>query len=169
MPPRRTAPASRSAPAPDLQKTGERRAAARLRLEEARVREANRRFYQALENLNLEDMEAVWLESPAARCVHPGWPPLEGWAEIRESWNRIFMHTHQLEVAIDQVRLQIAGPVAWLTCLEEVHSVVEGRMDTAQVCATNIFISVGGDWRLALHHASHLPDIPPLDQGETIQ
>ncbi|MGH9489530.1 MAG: nuclear transport factor 2 family protein [Terriglobales bacterium] len=145
------------------------RAEARLRLEEARVHEANRRFYQALESLCLEDMEAVWLSSPAARCVHPGWPPLEGWSDIRESWSRIFAHTHQLEVAIDQVRLQIAGPVAWVTCLEEVHSLVEGRMDRAQLCATNVFVLAGGEWRLALHHASHLPDLPEPAGSETIQ
>lgn len=167
MPPRRTA--SPSLPLVHHPQPAERRAEARLRLEEARVREANRRFYQALENLSLEDMAAVWLASPAARCVHPGWPPLQGWEDIRESWNRIFTHTHQLEVAVDQVQLQIAGPVAWLSCLEAVHSLVEGRMDTAQICATNIFVLAGGEWLLALHHASHLPGLPATAEGEMIQ
>lgn len=169
MPPRRSASPAPSPPQAGPPDPAARRAAARLRLEEARVREANRRFYQALENLSLEDMEAVWLASPAARCVHPGWPPLEGWEDIRESWNRIFTHTHQLEVAIDQVRLQIAGPVAWLSCMEAVQSVVEGRMESAQICATNIFVLAGGEWLLALHHASHLPDLPAMAEGEMIQ
>lgn len=158
---RRNIPAAETATA--------RRGADRLRLEEARVREANRRFYQALENLSLDDMEAVWLPSPAARCVHPGWPPLEGWTEIRESWRRIFTHTHLLEIAIERVRLHVAGPVAWLTCLEEVHSQVEGRTDAAQVYATNVFVLAEGEWRLALHHASHLPELPAVDESELIQ
>ncbi|MGH9533237.1 MAG: nuclear transport factor 2 family protein [Terriglobales bacterium] len=145
------------------------RSAERRQYEEARVREANRRFYQALENLSLEDMEAVWLPSATARCVHPGWPPLEGWSEIRESWRRIFSHTHLLVVAIDQVRLHVAGPVAWLTCLEAVQSQVEGRTDAAQVCATNVFVLAEGEWRLALHHASHLPELPSADESELIQ
>ena len=158
---RRNIPAAETATA--------RRGADRLRLEEARVREANRRFYQALENLSLDDMEAVWLPSPAARCVHPGWPPLEGWTEIRESGRRIFTHPHHLEITIERVRLHVAGPVAWLTCLEEVHSQVEGRTDAAQVYATNVFVLAEGEWGLALHHASHLPELPAVDESELLQ
>lgn len=137
--------------------------------EEARVREANRRFYQALENLNLEDMEAVWLPSPACRCVHPGWPMLEGWDNIREAWRRIFENTNVLEVAIDQVSVQVQGTVAWLNCVAQVSSASEQRVDSALVCTSNLFVLHEGEWRLVLHHASPLPDMMDGARTEMIQ
>ena len=136
-----------------------------LAQEEARVREANHRFYQAVENLSLDDLEAVWLPSPACRCVHPGWPPVEGWEAIRESWNRIFESTNDLEIALDQVTVHIEGAVAWLNCLARVSSAAESRIDTALLCSSNLFILHDGEWRLVLHHASQLPD--PMDSPQT--
>lgn len=137
--------------------------------EEARVREANRRFYQAVENLSLEDMEAVWLPGAACRCVHPGWPLLEGWEAIRESWSRIFENTSALEVAIDQITVHIEGTVAWLNCIERVSSAAESRIDAALVCTSNLFVLHEGEWRMMLHHASHLPDLMEGAQTDMIQ
>ena len=57
------------------------------------VLEANRRFYQALSDLDLDAMASVWLEEPWVRCVHPGWPMLSGWDDVMESWKRIFDNT----------------------------------------------------------------------------
>ncbi len=137
-------------------------------IEEARVREANRRFYQALENLNLEDMEAVWLDSNACRCVHPGWPLLMGWEAIRESWAQIFENTNALEVAIEQVTVHLQGEVAWLNCIQHVTTAIEANVTSASVCASNLFVLEGGEWRMVLHHASHLPE-PEISGSEMIQ
>jgi len=56
---------------------------------EQAVLEANRRFYEAFESLDIERMAAVWLREDWAECVHPGWELLRGWEEIRDSWVRI--------------------------------------------------------------------------------
>jgi ketosteroid isomerase-like protein len=143
-------------------------AARALAIESARVREANRVFYQAIENLSLEDMEAVWLQGPQARCVHPGWPMLSGWEAIRESWRAIFDNTSDLAVSIHDVNVNIEATVAWVTCLERIASSAHLRTDKAAVCATNVFVLTEGDWRMVLHHASHLPDLHSTG-SETIQ
>ena len=36
------------------------------------LREANERFYRALETLDLPAMDRVWLHDAAVRCIHPG-------------------------------------------------------------------------------------------------
>ena len=46
---------------------------------EAEVRDVNQKFYLALESLDLEAMENLWLHHEMVRCVHPGWPMLAGW------------------------------------------------------------------------------------------
>ena len=50
---------------------------------------ANANFYRALSLADFGAMQRVWLASPDAVCVHPGWPPLRGWPDIRESWRGI--------------------------------------------------------------------------------
>lgn len=129
------------------------------------MREANRRFYQAVENLSLEDLDAVWLPSAVCRCVHPGWPPVAGWEAIRDSWSRIFARTDNLEIALDQITVHIEGSVAWLNCLARVNSAGDARLDTALLSNSNLFILHEGDWRLVLHHASQLPD--PMEASPT--
>ncbi|MDQ3011608.1 MAG: nuclear transport factor 2 family protein, partial [Acidobacteriota bacterium] len=37
------------------------------------VKEANERFYRALENADLHAMAAIWLHDTWVKCVHPGW------------------------------------------------------------------------------------------------
>src|SRR5206468_1148625 len=50
------------------------------------VEEANARFYRAFEALDLAEMEKVWAHGEHVKCVHPGWPLLAGWANVRASW-----------------------------------------------------------------------------------
>ena len=53
-----------------------------------RVRRANDRFYRAFESLDMKQMEAMWVQTDRAKCVHPGWELLEGWDAVRQSWAR---------------------------------------------------------------------------------
>ena len=52
----------------------------------AQVRHANERFYRAFEALDIDLMDAVWLHTERAKCVHPGWELLSGWEAVRKSW-----------------------------------------------------------------------------------
>ena len=118
------------------------------------VKEANQRFYDAFGALDLAAMDAVCLDSEQALCVHPGWQPLVGWETIRESWRRIFHNTTLMHFNIRYVNVVVAGDCGWVTCVENITSVLQGRADNFGVLATNIFIRTPQGWQLTAHHAS---------------
>jgi ketosteroid isomerase-like protein len=126
------------------------------------VLQANRKFYRALTEMDMQAMGEVWLHEDWVRCVHPGWAPIEGWPALQESWQRIFENTEHMHVTVGGVFVSIQGEMAWVSCVERVSTTAEGRMDMAYVQATNLFVLRAGVWRMVLHHASHLP----IDAGE---
>ena len=132
---------------------------------EEKVLAANQRFYQALEELDLDAMDAVWLHEEWVACVHPGWELLTGWEEIREAWQRIFANTKRMKVAVANVTVRVEGHAAWVNCIEQVTSGFEKGFSTAWVQATNIYVERNGDWRLVHHHASPIPHA----EEETVQ
>lgn len=132
---------------------------------EEQVLAANQRFYAALENLNLEAMEAVWLHEEWVACVHPGWELLEGWEDVRESWRRIFENTRRMKVVISNVSVRVEAGIGWVNCVEQVTSSFETGFSTAWVQATNIYVERDGNWRLVHHHASPIPRA----EEETVQ
>lgn len=121
------------------------------------VLQVNQRFYQAMSEMDMRRMNGVWLNEDWVRCVHPGWSPLEGWQAVQESWQRIFENTQQLHVTIGGVFVRMQGEMAWVSCVERVASAAEGRLDLAYVQATNLFVRRNSEWKMVLHHASHLP------------
>ena len=138
--------------------------------EEEKVLEANRHFYSALQNLSLEEMAAVWLQEDWVRCVHPGWDLLEGWEEVRESWQHIFENTRFMRIAVGMQSIRVENSIAWVCCTEKIYSTGEGRFDSAYVQATNIFERRNGDWYVVHHHASPLATQPGSDvDAEVVQ
>ena len=80
------------------------------------VREANERFYMAMNALDIEEMDAVWADTDAAVCIHPGREALNGYVNIRESWLTIFSATNSMSIVASNERITIAGDVAWIAC-----------------------------------------------------
>ena len=146
------------------------RAMAAMTTEEEKVLEANQNFYTSLQDLSLEEMEAVWLQEEWVKCVHPGWNMLEGWEAVRESFQHIFENTHFMRIAVGLQSLRVENSTAWLCCTEKISSAAEGRFDSAYVQATNIFERRQGAWSLVLHHASPLPTPwPENGSSEVVQ
>jgi ketosteroid isomerase-like protein len=135
---------------------------------EAEVREINQKFYLALESLDFEAMEGVWLHHELVRCVHPGWPMLAGWESVRESWEEIFKNTDSLLVTTRDISLHIEGTVAWVTCTERVTTKRSDHSETALVQATNLFLRREGEWKMVLHHASPLALPGYMSPSETV-
>ncbi|HEY6148339.1 MAG TPA: nuclear transport factor 2 family protein, partial [Thermoanaerobaculia bacterium] len=75
--------------------------------DETALAAANLGFYRALEARSLSGMELVWAHSDEATCVHPGWHRLDGWDEIRRSWQNIFASSRPWTVACVDVRLEV--------------------------------------------------------------
>ena len=118
------------------------------------VKEANQRFYDAFGALDIDAMEAAWEPSERALCVHPGWPPLVDWDQIRDSWQRIFDNASLMHFNIHYVNVAVQGDCGWVTCVENISSVLQGRASNFGVLATNIFVRTPLGWRMIAHHAS---------------
>lgn len=120
----------------------------------AQVTAANRAFYEAFENLDMQAMEACWQPGADVSCLHPGGPWLQGWDDVMASWEAIMANTGYIEFEIDVLSVRISDPVAWVTCTERITSVGQGGTAEAEVAATNVFLLGGDGWRLVLHHGS---------------
>jgi len=118
----------------------------------AQVGAANRAFYRAFADGDLSAMEAVWSHGAHVRCVHPGWPMLEGWERVRASWARILAGPDgNLGIIVGDVQVRATGDVAWVACVERLSA---SDLDTAMI-ATNVFERDGaGVWHMVQHHAS---------------
>jgi ketosteroid isomerase-like protein len=121
---------------------------------EAAVIAANERFYRAFESLDIKEMEAVWCTTATVQCIHPGWGPLSGWADVRDSWVRIFNNTSAMSFTPHILHVDVLGDFAWLVCIEEITSRHADEEHTSQVLATNLFERRGGKWLMVHHHAS---------------
>ncbi len=120
---------------------------------------ANLAFYRALEARDLSAMELVWLPEEIASCVHPGWHRLDGWSEIRRSWQNIFANSRPWTVSCEDVRVCVSGDLAWVTCVEVITPFGgDPEEDAARMQATNIFARRDGEWRMLHHHASPSPE-----------
>lgn len=117
------------------------------------VQRANERFYRAFESLDLRLMAAVWVHDDRARCVHPGWDMLAGWPAVRDSWEAIFVNTEYMRFVITEVSVHADGPLAWVTCTENLSDAPDAPAVT-RLLATNIYTLHDDDWLLVHHHAS---------------
>ncbi|MEI7444942.1 MAG: nuclear transport factor 2 family protein [Burkholderiales bacterium] len=113
---------------------------------------AERAFYAAMADGDLDRMMALWADDDAAVCNHPGGPRLIGREAIRASFREIFSG--------GGVRVSVTGVHAWRSADVAVHSLieriaVEGRAgtETVEVVATNVFVRATGGWRILVHHA----------------
>jgi uncharacterized protein (TIGR02246 family) len=125
--------------------------------DEQSVREANERFYAAMNALDINEMNEVWADDEAAVCVHPGREAIIGYERIRESWAAIFSASTSMSIAASNEHVQLRGDVAWVSCVETISLVMEEGLAAAATQATNIYRRIEGGWRMTLHHASPIP------------
>jgi ketosteroid isomerase-like protein len=130
---------------------------------------ANDAFYEALQSLELPQMEAVWWHEDWVRCLHPGWDLLLGWEAVRESWQMIFRTTVKMTVAISRPLVHVLTDTAWVSCVEHVTSAIEGDLITSLVEATNIFVRRRNQWRMVHHHTTPLEGRVPTGTSQTVQ
>lgn len=125
--------------------------------DEKNVREANERFYTAMNAADIDGMDEVWADDSRAVCVHPGREAIVGYERIRESWSMIFTATDSLSIAVGNELITVADNVAWVTCIETISLMMEGGLAAAAAQCTNIFRRTDGRWRMIVHHASPIP------------
>jgi len=113
-------------------------------------------FYEALERASLEAMMAVWEDSDAIACIHPGGQRLSGRTAVRASWKQIFAGGSNLRFSVTH-RHSIAGDTLAVHMVDE--HIVSGSRRYPPVITTNIYRRSGEGWRMVLHHACPSPPV----------
>lgn len=121
---------------------------------EQAVLDANVEFYRAFQNKDIEAMSQIWSKGTSSLCVHPGRKVLQGWDEIRQSWEQIFRVTNSLAIEMQITSTEVNENFAYVVLVEKVTQVSGGRQSQAFSMATNIFERMGGKWYLIHHHGS---------------
>ena len=121
------------------------------------LRAVNDRFYKALEELDLEQMQRLWLHEPWVRCIHPGWDVLVGWEQVRESLEQIFASAGWMRVTPTECNIHVFGDVGMVACAENITASRDSDVGVAVAQATNLFRRTPEGWRMFHHHASPAP------------
>ncbi len=120
---------------------------------------ANEAFYQAFRDRDIDAMDAVWSRRAPVSCVHPGWGPIRGRAEVMESWRNILSNPESPVVESRAASVSVYGDAALVTCFE--------RIDDTYLIASNMFAREGDGWRLVHHQAGPTTATPPPDSDPT--
>ena len=128
-------------------------------INEDKAQSANERFYEAFNKRDIEAMKGVWGNDERITCVHPGWPPLNGFEPIMNSWAGIFENSGNMEIQISDVQVLASEDLAWVSCTEKLFTIADSGVLASQVFATNLFHLEDDVWKMVMHHASPVPDI----------
>jgi len=115
--------------------------------------EAEQAFYEAFQRADLDAMMAVWAEDEEVYCVHPGGPRLTGIESIRASFRQMFSNGPTMRFELRAAQTMQGGLIAVSSVYEHI-SVIGERRQTSVVVATNVYVNVGGGWRMVGHHGS---------------
>lgn len=118
--------------------------------DDAAVRAANRRFYEAFEARDIDAMSELWVHDDGVVCTHPGWRTLRGWASVAASWFALFDNPERMQFILTEETVSVAGDIGWVSVDE---NLIAGDSGTT-VAALNLFRRVDGVWRLVAHHGS---------------
>lgn len=129
-------------------------------IETSSVMEINRKFYEAIETHDIQLMQHVWSTESFSRCLHPGWPVLEGFSDIMASWVSIFGGGQKLTFSLRHITPVIREDLAALHFIENVLFEDPDGVREFNVSCTNIFLKSNGEWKMILHHASPNPVQP---------
>lgn len=111
----------------------------------AAVYAANEEFYRAFAEGDFPAMTALWAERENLVCVHPGWPPVSGRADVLASWQGILANPPEPPVRTVDAQVYLLGEAAMVVCFETIGEIF--------LTATNVFLREGAAWRLVHHHA----------------
>lgn len=116
--------------------------------------DAQRAFYDAFQQRNIEDMMLVWDNSEDIICVHPGGPKLCGTKAVRDSWEQIFSQEMDWNFRLSNGQC-MEGELLSVHQVEE--NIYEQERLQGRVIATNVFLNTPRGWRMFIHHASPTP------------
>merc|ERR1712137_1515199 len=92
-------------------------------------------------------MSSLWLNSRKCLCVHPGWPEIQGYDAVVDSWEGILSSRPDVDIQCLRPSVDIRGDSARLVCVEMLDG---GR---AEVVAANQFEATSEGWKMVYHGA----------------
>lgn len=119
---------------------------------DAAVLAANRTFYRAFAAGDFGLMDVLWSHRAPVACIHPGWPPVRGRADVMEAWRGILANPPRPPVRAVQPVAEICGESAYVICYEAIGDIY--------LVATNLFLREEGVWKM-IHHQSGQTDHHP--------
>ena len=122
--------------------------------------QAEKAFYKAFIDRDLDAMRQVWSPQPEVACIHPGGGLLIGIEAIMVSWRDIFHGASAPQLRVRPVQVHVDNGTAIHIVEENIRSAEQGRQAT--VIATNVFRHDSDGWLMHLHHAS-LPLVEPVE------
>jgi len=127
--------------------------------------EIEARFYEALQQGDIDRLMAVWSDDDEIVCVQPGGPRLVGPAAIRAAFEAMFGHG-AVDARPEKVRRLHTLTSAVHNVVERVQVMTQDGPQSAWVIATNVYLRSAQGWRLVAHHAS--PGTPN-EQREVVE
>jgi len=118
--------------------------------------EAEKVFYAAFQQEDLEMMMSAWADDEDITCIHPGGNRLEGINNILESWEQIFSHENGIKFEINQKRVLMENDIAMHHVIESIY--MDGELQS-EIIATNVYRKTHDSWHMILYHAS--PELRP--------
>ena len=109
-------------------------------------------------------MIGVWLNDSTSQCIHPGWDVLNGFEPIMISWQKIFTAAQDLEIKLSHLEVTTSEDLAWVTCQENLFSILSSGVQLSKVHSTNLFKNINGEWKMILHHASPVSGLPSIEK-----
>jgi ketosteroid isomerase-like protein len=124
--------------------------------EDDAVLAVNAAYYRAFAAADVAAIERLWAFD-GATCVHPGWRPLVGRADVVRSYRDILSGAPAVPIVCREPKVVITGDFARVVCLEIVDPVL--------LAATNCFVRTGQGWLMAHHQASQIADMGAARTG----
>jgi ketosteroid isomerase-like protein len=108
------------------------------------IEQVNRRYYDAFQSLNIEDIARIWWHDEGSSCIHPGWDVRHGWLGIKDSYEDIFRNTKSIRFALGDVRVHLYGEFAYISCVENLVSEEGESGDYLKVLCTEVVAHAAG-------------------------
>jgi ketosteroid isomerase-like protein len=125
-------------------------------MDQLTAQNANTFFYQAFQQLSINQMDIILSHGDDSISIHPGWELVIGWMAIKESWIQIFNKIEMIDMKTNTLSLRKCGNLAIFICLENIRISENGRINRSCVLSTNVFEQSKGRWLLSHHQASSI-------------
>ena len=80
------------------------------------------------------------------------------------SWQKIFLAAQDLEIKLSHLEVTTSEELAWVTCQENLFSILSSGVQLSKVHSTNLFKKINDEWKMILHHASPVSGLPSAEK-----